>query len=355
MIVQLSILSLSLISALAIPITNAQTQFYNLPIDTEQPSADKYWPKQNNGKVKNESGQIDAAKAHCSVNNSRQKADNIAKNPTSTLRVPYWSVNGLKPVTAVNGRKHVTHLYDCGVIRSDSLLPKSPTFTNCCATAQIQIAQAITKDSAYWKGINNVNNAAARDGKEHGVSFKLQSNGPLTVTPVQQGEHMFIDAKITPNTVASLHNHTGPMPPSAGDVYSLIEANAIHSLYTTKFVVTPDGTNYAIAVTDAVAAQNFTLKYPKSEKKGFNPQFTESKVDGYSLFDEYQYAVIYFQGENYSKLEANEAALAYILDSFNSGVALLKMDTDGRFSKINTKKTGGEGTQSIFSTSKCQH
>ena len=59
--------------------------------------------------------------------------------------------------------------------------------------------------------------------------------------------------------------------------------------------------------------------------------------------------------ESLSALEANEGSLAYILDTYNSGVALLKMTADGTFTKINTLKTGGEGSSATFSKTKCQN
>ncbi|GAB3363972.1 hypothetical protein GCM10027566_32990 [Arachidicoccus ginsenosidivorans] len=233
-------------------------------------------------------------------------------------------------------------------------LPEEPPKPDPCATAKAQIAEKRTKLKAFIDGLKAVKEAAAIDGKEHSIAINQNTDGTITVTPVSQGADFSVNSNLGSKSIANLHNHPNTSPPSAGDVYSFIQNNSMLPNYTTKFVVTQDGSIYALIITNQLAAQDFSAKYPKSILPGSPPEFTEVEIDGVRLFDEYQFSREFFRGEDFTNTEANEGALAYILDSFNAGIALLKMNDDGSFSKINTKKTGGEGPNSTFVKNKCQ-
>ena len=77
-----------------------------------------------------------------------------------------------------------------------------------------------------------------------------------------------------------------------------------------------EGKIYALVIINQLAAQSFATQYPKSMLAGSPPDFTKLKVGGVSLLDEYQYSLNYFRGEGFTETEANEGAVAYILDSF---------------------------------------
>jgi hypothetical protein len=231
--------------------------------------------------------------------------------------------------------------------------PEQPPEPDPCSTAKAQNAEKLTKLKVFMDGLSAVKDAAI-DGKEHSISINKNTDGTITVTPVSQGADFSVDLNLDSKSIANLHNHPNTSPPSAGDVYSFIQNNSMLPNYTTKFVVTQDGSIYALIITNLLAAQDFSAKYPKSILPGFPPDFTDYKVDDIILFDEYQFSREFFRGEGLTNTEANEGALAYILDSFNTGIALLKMNDDGSFSKINTKKTGGEGLNSTFVKNKCQ-
>lgn len=67
-----------------------------------------------------------------------------------------------------------------------------------------------------------------------------------------------------------------------------------------------------MVIINQLAAQGFATKFPKSILPGSPPDFTEVEVDGVSLFEEYQFSLNYFRGEDFTHAEANEGALAYI-------------------------------------------
>lgn len=231
--------------------------------------------------------------------------------------------------------------------------PEQPPEPDPCATAKAQIAEKLTNLKAFIDGLKAVKDAAI-DKKEHSIAINQNADGTFTVTPVSQGSDISVKPNLTSKSIANLHNHPDASPPSAGDVYSFIQNNSKLPNFTTKFVVNQVGSLYALVITNQLAAQDFSAKYPKSVLPGSPPDFTEDKVDGVRLFDEYQFSLNYFRGEGFTNTEANEGALAYILDSFNAGIALLKMNDDGSFSKIDAKKTGGEGSESTFVKTKCQ-
>gem|GEM_PF-1560427 len=231
--------------------------------------------------------------------------------------------------------------------------PEEPPEPDPCATEKAQFAENLTKQKAFIDGLKAVKDAAI-DGKEHTIAINQNENGTTSVTPVRSGSEISVTPNLETRSIANLHNHPNTSPPSAGDVYSFIHNNSNLPNYTTKFVVTQDGAIYALIITNQLTAQDFSAKYPKSIIPGYPPDFPVDEIGGSILFDEYQYSLDFFRTNGLTDTEANEGALAYILDTFDAGIALLKMNDDGTFKKINSKKTGGSKTSSTFITTKCQ-
>lgn len=132
-----------------------------------------------------------------------------------------------------------------------------------------------------------------------------------------------------------MHNHPNNYPPSSGDVYGIIGTVMANSAFESGYIITPNGTVYALVVTDAVKAAQFYNDYPKvnSSVPGEEPAFPEA------ISDEYYETIEQLKGL-YDKTpqEANEMAITYILNKYNTGVSLLKQKSDGSFSKKNTTK-----------------
>ncbi|MGC4128631.1 MAG: hypothetical protein QM564_03550 [Bergeyella sp.] len=172
------------------------------------------------------------------------------------------------------------------------------------------------------------------NGLENGVVFG-NVGGQMVHTDVQTGgatsgnlTHSYADP------IADLHNHTDNKPPSAGDVYQLIKNQNDYANYSTRYVVTQNGTMYALVVTDKTAMNTFLSNYPASQLPGHNPNFP-----GQMFEDWYNFT---FDGHGNA-----EMALSHVLDKYNTGIALTKMDTNGNFKKVNvTQNSNGTYTQS---------
>lgn len=199
-----------------------------------------------------------------------------------------------------------------------------------CEKAQQPSADAtdLSKTNTFLSSSDDV--SSFNDGNEHGVVFG-SVNGAIVSTLVQHGgptsltlSHSFAVP------VASLHYHTGNTPPSTGDVYSLMNAYSNSSSYNTYYVQTPNGTIYALTVTDPAALALFLQNHPANlipNPNGGN--FVNFPTD---MSYEYNDIYTYYNG-------TQEMALAFILDKYDAGVALTKMDNNGDFKKLGTKET----------------
>lgn len=224
----------------------------------------------------------------------------------------------------------------------------TPPAQDPCAAAKpaSQNATDISKSAGYTSGLNKVK-AAASDNKEHGVSLNKSSSGVISSTAVSNGGEGSNDQPITTATVATMHNHPNGLPPSAGDVYGLISGNGQHKSFTTKYVTLPNGNMYALVITNPLWASRFKVKYP-AEQTGNNPPDFPG-----DLFYEYNYCYSYFnQTLSQSQEDANVSALAFILDKYNAGVALLKYE-DGSFNKLGTIQINGSDADATYGKINC--
>ncbi|WP_447640818.1 MULTISPECIES: hypothetical protein [Chitinophagaceae] len=226
---------------------------------------------------------------------------------------------------------------------TDESNPSSPKDPCAEAKSAAQKATNVASSNGYKDGLSKVNAAANTDSKEHSVALNEDANGNIiSPTTVSNGGETNTSTPINDNTYATLHNHTNGSPPSVGDIYGLIKGNSQHSKFTTKFVTLGDnGPVYALVVTDPVAANEFINAYPPDNENSF-PE---------GLNDEW--SQIFFGTPPFA---SEEVATAYILDKYVQGVALLKQNSDGSFSRLGaTKKDNGEGNNPTFSETKCNY
>lgn len=204
-----------------------------------------------------------------------------------------------------------------------------------------QKATSVAKINGYKEGLSKVNVAAAADGKEHSVALNEDASGNIiSPTTVSNGGETNTSTPINDNTYATLHNHTNGSPPSVGDIYGLIKGNSQHSKFTTKFVTLGDnGPVYALVITDPVAANEFLNAYPPDNENSFPEDLND---EWSNIFNAYGYS--------------QEIATAYILDKYVKGVALLKQNTDGSFSRLGATKTdNNEGKDPEYVQIKCNY
>ena len=202
-------------------------------------------------------------------------------------------------------------------------------------------ATLFAKDSLYKVALTNIKNAFRSDMKEHCVAFGKDTTDNIIASGISNGSTKGGKVPAITNAFADLHNHPNNVPPDAGDLYGLIDINKNNHDYKTRFVVTPDGTLYALLVTDTAAAFAFTKKHPR-QPPAFNggpPGFPVAIVDE-SREMKYQYHC------------TDEMVMAFILEKYHAGVSLLKQDSKGIFNKITTIVLT-EGNHIAFSVRIC--
>lgn len=115
--------------------------------------------------------------------------------------------------------------------------------------------------------------------------------------------------------------------------------------YNTRYVITINGTTYALVVTNTSVMNSFLQNYP--------PVITPNPNGGnfvnfpLSINDIYLDIYTYYNG-------TQEMALAYILDKYNPGVALTKMDSGGNFKKLGATETINPDGNRTYYQNNCQ-
>lgn len=209
---------------------------------------------------------------------------------------------------------------------------------NPCENAQ-EASEKATSDSqsiAYTNSQTTI--SAMNNGNENGVVFG-NVNGVIQATSIQTGSPTSITLiNNFANPIGDLHNHLNNNPPSSGDFYGLIGMHNQYGNYNTRYVMTSDGTTYALTVTDPTAMNLFLQNYPSSQIPGFSPNFPDDILQEYNdLTFEMSLA----------------SALSYILDKYAAGVSLTKEDSNGNFRKINVTATENSDGTITYNTSLC--
>ncbi|HEY0066410.1 MAG TPA: hypothetical protein VGB46_03580 [Flavisolibacter sp.] len=146
-----------------------------------------------------------------------------------------------------------------------------------CSQAQpgANSAKEVSQTNSFQTSKQSIQ-AAASDGNEHAVTFGKDANGNVTSSSMSNGGTNSSTVNTNwPGAFADLHNHPGGSLPSAGDLYGLINIQQGNSNYSTRFVVTPDGTVYALLVVDPAKASQFSSNFPKEQVPGFPPDFPD--------------------------------------------------------------------------------
>lgn len=166
---------------------------------------------------------------------------------------------------------------------------------------------------------------AATVGKEHGISFGNDSSGSVITSTISTGNYHSGTIGKVPNRFADLHNHPDNSPPFSGDLYGFIDLALSSSLYITRYIVTQNGMVYALIISDLQTAKNFNTNFPEIVNPGYQPRFPDELVDEFRLI-------------RYGRGATEEMAIAFILEKYNTGVALLKQDSSGNFKRLNTRE-----------------
>lgn len=216
-----------------------------------------------------------------------------------------------------------------------------------CAEAQLasNATTTLSQVPVYINAQNNIEQA--NQNVENSITFGKNSNGEITASPMiscTDPSTCTVNSN-WPGAFADLHNHTNNLPPSPGDMYNLIGINNNHSAYNTRLVLTPNGSLYALVIIDLNKANSFISANPPVNN-GFGPDFS---LTIYLSFDQ---VVDQFRQQGLSPLISEERAMAYILDKYNTGIVLLKQDSNGNFKRLKTDEATVNGN-TIYTAQNC--
>jgi len=215
------------------------------------------------------------------------------------------------------------------------------------AKALADKATTLSKNTKYTTAKSNIQTAAS-DGKEHGITFGKDANGNITISAMTTGTGISAPVNISwPGAFADLHNHPTNLPPSPGDLYGIVSLNNVHSGYDTRMVVTPDGSVYALIIINPSLAAQFIIDHPKVQIGDFPPDFPDP------VFTDFDDAKIQLQMQGFSNLIAEQMAMAFVLEKYKSGMALLKQDSNGNFKRLRTQENILNGT-TTYNATNCQ-
>ena len=202
-------------------------------------------------------------------------------------------------------------------------------------------ATLLAKDSLFLLSVANIKKAYALDNQEHCISFGKDAAGKIISSSILKGGATSGKVPTITNAFADLHNHPGNLPPDAGDFYGLLNLNKNNPAYKLRFVITPTGIVYALLVSDMATALTFTVKHPPQPPAfmGGPPGFPVAITDEAREM-KFRYNC------------TDEMVLAFILQKYNTGFALLKQNSNGGFNKVITT-VSKDGNRLIFKAGTC--
>jgi|GEM_PF-1235517 len=218
-----------------------------------------------------------------------------------------------------------------------------------CTDAQpaANATTSLSQNSSYTGAKSNIQ--GANQTVEHSITFGTDANGNTTassMTSCTSSTNCTVNTS-WPGAFADLHNHPTDQPPSPGDLYGLVTINQNQSNYNTRMVITPDGSVYALVVIDINLVNTFVSTYPKEQIGNYPPDFPDP------IFTDFDNAKIQLQMQGFSNLVAEQMAMAFVLDKYNSGIALLKQDGNGNFKRLRTQENTANGN-TTYSSNNCQ-
>ena len=192
---------------------------------------------------------------------------------------------------------------------------------------------------------------------EVGITISKDANGNIHVSePLVRNSNTsgyVPDAPAGYTAIADGHNHYGSFPPSAGDIWTMLEKVAKDGSFETRYTFGADGSIYALTVNDRQDAINFLQKYPKNQyiRKDANGNYTGSFNEETSIYSEFMIAKNSFMYSTpfLNDRESYAAAQSFIMNKFSAGISLSKYNG----TKFQTIKSI-QNTDSSYSTTQCQ-
>lgn len=205
-------------------------------------------------------------------------------------------------------------------------------------------AEKILKDANVAQHMDNFLRGKVTSAREWAVAIGRNSDGSYSVSEPNMGGATSGVVPSVPSGVYVADGHTHPGSsgaPSGGDLYGMLEIMQSNPDYTTRFVYGDyfGSEVYALVITDRNLARQFLSQYPRSSNYDEN---SHKFLTGTPLGDDFRrIEKIKLDGYyNYSQVQGYSSAaigMAYILDKYNTGLALLKQDINGNFQPFRIK------------------
>lgn len=218
--------------------------------------------------------------------------------------------------------------------------------TDPCAEALVGSTHAtnLSRNSKFDSAKRKIIDATAFDKNEHAVTFGRDASGDITVSGISNNGTQ--NSGSVPNLTgafADLHKHTNLKPPSSGDLYGFIDKSKNNSSFETRYILTDNGTVYAFTLINIEQAKEFDKNNPRvPNPPPFEPDFPDKINNEINEMRQIYGAT-------------DEMAMAFVMEKYKMGVALLKQDSNGDFKRLNTiENTEIGGTRKIYKPNNCQ-
>lgn len=199
-------------------------------------------------------------------------------------------------------------------------------------------AEKILKDANVAQHMDSFLRGKVASAREWAVAIGRNNDGSYSVSEPNMGGATSGVVPSVPSGVYVADGHTHPGSsgaPSGGDLYGMLEIMQSNPDYTTRFVYGDyfGSEVYALVITDRNLARQFLSQYPRSSNYDENShEFLANTPLGidFQKIERIRYNGYY----NYSQVQGYSPAaigMAYILEKYNTGLALLKQDINGNF------------------------
>ena len=244
-----------------------------------------------------------------------------------------------------------------------------PNYKTPCEESKISLstANSLLMNIDIKTKMNYVLKAKINATNEWAVSVGKNSDGTYSVSNPQEGNANNGTVPLVPsgNYVADGHTHSGDFgAPSAGDFYNMLQKSLTEPYFKTRYIYGNyfgDDEVYVLVIDNPVKVKQFLELYPLSSN--YNTT-SHSFLDNSDIGFEYNKAKNFYNQGTYINTGddyiASSIGLAYVLQKFNTGVSLARMDANGNFKKIIVNEEqitipGGNGTPKTgLNISKCQ-
>lgn len=225
-----------------------------------------------------------------------------------------------------------------------NLFMPAPQSPDPCADNHVNSKETsvFVKDSIFLLAVSNLTALCKTSANEFCISFGKDTSGAIIASPALKGGSSSGTVPAIAGAFADLHNHQNNLPPDAGDLFSLLYQNKKDPSYKTRFVVTSNGTLYALLVNNMTEALSFIQKHPPQPPAYAGGPF------GFT-------AAITDEGRQMKYLHncSDEMVLAFILEKYKTGLSLLKQMPGGNFAKLITV-LNGEKKENSYSLVLCR-